>query len=70
MLTGQLLNGAFLPVQALSLQQTHKAFVHPSCYGYLILPPVTVIGALSTLIPPEVATEQKEEWLSCEPVRA
>lgn len=56
--------------QALSLQQTHRAFVHASCYIYLILPQVTVICILSTLVPPKVVTEQKKELLNCQPVRA
>lgn len=56
--------------QALSLQQTHRAFVHASCYIYLILPQVTVICILSTLVPTKVVTEQKKELLNCQPIRA
>lgn len=56
--------------QALSLQQTHRAFVHASCYIYLILPQVTVICILSTLVPTKVVTEQKKDLLNCQPVRA
>ena len=50
--------------QALSLQQTHRAFAHSSCYIYLILPQVTVICILSTLVPPKVVLEQREELLN------